>query len=84
MTGVIKTTYRSNGIDGVHDGKEQYIVDAPCIIRVTGPRDFLTGRVIDVRWPASDVDLTIVSIRHCVTGAAHVLKLYQCLTLLWH
>lgn len=76
--------YRGNGVDGVHDGEEQDVVDTRGVTRVPGPRDLLAGGVVDVAWSASDVHLVVVGVRHCVARPTHVLVLYQSLALVRH
>lgn len=76
--------YRGNGVDGVHDGKEQDVVDTWGVARVPGPRDLLTGRIVDVAGPASNVHLVVIGIRHRVARATHVLVLHQSLALVRH
>lgn len=75
---------RGYGVDGVQDGKQKHTVDAPGVIRVTGARDLLAGRIIDKSRVTSNVDLVVCSVVYCITSPQHIFKLYQCLPLLWH
>lgn len=76
--------YRGNRVDGVHDGEEQDVVNAGGVTRVPGSRDFLAGGIVDVAGTTSNVHLVVIGIRHCIAWAAHVLILYQSLTLVRH
>lgn len=76
--------YRSNGVDRIHDGEEQDVVDTRGVTRVPRPRDLLTGGIVDVAGTASNVHLVVVGIRHRVARATHVLVLHQSLALVRH
>lgn len=79
-----RITHRRDGVDGVEDGEEQDVVDAPGIVCVPGAGYLLAGGVVDEGWVPSDVDLVVSCVINSVAGAENVLKLHQGLSLLGH
>ena len=76
--------YRGDGVDGVHDGEEQDVVDGPGVVRVSRPWYFLAGGVVDEGWVACNVHLVVRGIGHGSGRPVHVLVLHQGLALLGH
>lgn len=79
-----RVRYRGDGVDGVHDGEEQNVVDAPGVVRVSRPGDLLAGGVVDEGRVSGDVDLVVGGVRDGGRRAVHVLVLHQSLPLVWH
>lgn len=78
------TGYRGDGIDGVQDSEQQHVVDAPGIVRVSRPRDLLTGGVVDEGRVACNINLVFSCVSDSIAGAVHILILHQRLPLLGH
>lgn len=76
--------YRGDGVDGVHDGEQQDVVDAPGVVGVSGPGDLLAGGVVDEGRVSSDVHLVVCSVGDGRGRAVHVFILHQRLALLRH
>ena len=77
-------TYRGDGVDGVHDGEQQHVVDAARVVGVAGPGDLLAGGVVDEGRVARDVHLVLRGVGDGAAGAVQVLVLHQGLALLGH
>ena len=76
--------YRGDGIDGVHDGEQEDVVDAARVVGVSRSGDFLAGGVVDEGGVASDVHLVLGRVGHGVAGAVQVLVLHEGLALFGH
>lgn len=76
--------YRGDGIDGIHDGEQQDIINTSGVVRVSWPGYLLACWVVDKCWVTSNVHLVVSSVGYSCEWPIHVCILHQSLALLGH
>lgn len=77
-------SYRGDGIDGIHDGEQQDIINTSGVVRVSWPGYLLACWVVDKCWVTSNVHLVVSSVGNGCERSIHVCVLHQGLALLGH